>query len=133
MVQQPQVMYNLTVAEAHTFFVGDGQWLVHNHCGLRDASKGLKALFADGTVRGRSIIGIRSTLRAHGFTQTKARGFGYLFEYRHPSGSLEQVRIMRRQGAWDMRLRNQYGNYLDEFGHVPQGPSTAHNIPVYSK
>ena len=33
MVQQPQVMYNLTVAEAHTFFVGDGQWLVHNHCG----------------------------------------------------------------------------------------------------
>ena len=25
-------MYNLTVAEAHTFFVGDGQWLVHNAC-----------------------------------------------------------------------------------------------------
>ncbi|MCB0107996.1 MAG: hypothetical protein KDE53_18870, partial [Caldilineaceae bacterium] len=25
-------MYNLTVAEAHTFFVGDGQWLVHNQC-----------------------------------------------------------------------------------------------------
>jgi hypothetical protein len=23
-------MYNLTVAQAHTFFVGDGQWLVHN-------------------------------------------------------------------------------------------------------
>ena len=31
-VAQPQVMYNLTVAEAHTFFVGDGQWLVHNQC-----------------------------------------------------------------------------------------------------
>jgi RHS repeat-associated protein/uncharacterized repeat protein (TIGR01451 family) len=28
-----QPMYNLTVAEAHTFFVGDEQWLVHN-CGL---------------------------------------------------------------------------------------------------
>ena len=26
----PQEMYNLTVAEAHTFFVGDGGWLVHN-------------------------------------------------------------------------------------------------------
>jgi hypothetical protein len=25
-----QEMYNLTVDEAHTFFVGDGQWLVHN-------------------------------------------------------------------------------------------------------
>jgi hypothetical protein len=31
-IHQPQVMYNLTVAEAHTFFVGDGQWLVHNIC-----------------------------------------------------------------------------------------------------
>ena len=31
-VASPQVMYNLTVAEAHTFFVGDGQWLVHNAC-----------------------------------------------------------------------------------------------------
>jgi RHS repeat-associated protein len=30
LVEQPHWMYNLTVAEAHTFFVGDGQWLVHN-------------------------------------------------------------------------------------------------------
>ena len=29
----PQVMYNLTVAEAHTYFVGVGRWLVHNDCG----------------------------------------------------------------------------------------------------
>jgi hypothetical protein len=27
-----QVMYNLSVAEAHTFFVGNGLWLVHNQC-----------------------------------------------------------------------------------------------------
>ncbi len=31
-----QVMYNLTVATAHTFFVGEGQWLVHNQCGYID-------------------------------------------------------------------------------------------------
>lgn len=31
-VEQSQDMYNLTVDEAHTFFVGDGQWLVHNTC-----------------------------------------------------------------------------------------------------
>jgi filamentous hemagglutinin len=31
-VTQPQRMYNFTVAAAHTYFVGDGQWLVHN-CG----------------------------------------------------------------------------------------------------
>jgi RHS repeat-associated protein len=30
---RPQVMYNLTVGVAHTFFVGDGEWLVHNDCG----------------------------------------------------------------------------------------------------
>jgi len=27
-----QEMYNLTVDEAHTYYVGDGQWLVHNAC-----------------------------------------------------------------------------------------------------
>lgn len=31
----PQPMYNFTVATAHTYFVGDGQWLVHNYCPLR--------------------------------------------------------------------------------------------------
>ena len=30
---RPVVMYNLTVARAHTFFVGDEGWLVHNLCG----------------------------------------------------------------------------------------------------
>ncbi len=32
-VTQPQRMYNFTVAAAHTYFVGDGQWLVHNTSG----------------------------------------------------------------------------------------------------
>jgi hypothetical protein len=31
-VHKTQEIYNLTVATAHTFFVGDGQWLVHNAC-----------------------------------------------------------------------------------------------------
>lgn len=31
-ITRTQPMYNLTVAVAHTFFVGDGQWLVHNAC-----------------------------------------------------------------------------------------------------
>jgi hypothetical protein len=29
-IEQEKVMYNLTVDEAHTFFVGEGEWLVHN-------------------------------------------------------------------------------------------------------
>lgn len=32
-VVHPQVMYNLTVHDSHTFYVGVGQWLVHNDCG----------------------------------------------------------------------------------------------------
>jgi hypothetical protein len=32
--QTTQEMYNLTVDEAHTFYVGHGQWLVHNVCDL---------------------------------------------------------------------------------------------------
>jgi hypothetical protein len=36
-VEQPERMYNLSVAEAHTFFVGEGEWLVHNaSCPLFD-------------------------------------------------------------------------------------------------
>jgi len=31
-VYTAQPMFNLTLAEAHTYFVGDGGWLVHN-CG----------------------------------------------------------------------------------------------------
>lgn len=31
-VVKPQEMYNFTVAAAHTYFVGEGQWLVHNAC-----------------------------------------------------------------------------------------------------
>lgn len=31
-VYRTQEMYNLTVDTAHTFFVGEGQWLVHNTC-----------------------------------------------------------------------------------------------------
>lgn len=37
-VQVPQVMYNLTVDDAHTFFVGQRQWLVHNQCAKKIAN-----------------------------------------------------------------------------------------------
>jgi hypothetical protein len=34
-IASPQTMYNFTVATSHTYFVGEGQWLVHNACPLR--------------------------------------------------------------------------------------------------
>lgn len=48
---EPQVMYNFTVATAHTYFVGEGQWLVHNAC-IDDYMH----LFADATP-GRRTLG----------------------------------------------------------------------------
>jgi hypothetical protein len=47
MWQMPQTMYNLTVDQAHTFFVGVGQWLVHNANWVcpPDVLKSLKRLF----------------------------------------------------------------------------------------
>lgn len=30
-----QIMFNLTVDQVHTFFVGDGKWLVHNTCPIK--------------------------------------------------------------------------------------------------
>ncbi len=33
MVAGTRVMYNLEIAQDHTFTVGDGQWVVHNDCG----------------------------------------------------------------------------------------------------
>ncbi len=33
--QADQVMFNLTVDQAHTFYVGEGEWLVHNTCPIR--------------------------------------------------------------------------------------------------
>ena len=43
-VQRRLPMYNLAVAEAHTFFVGNGQWLVHNAgpCNVNFSTKKLQ-------------------------------------------------------------------------------------------
>lgn len=45
LTQAPQWwMYNLTVEEARTFFVGDGQWLVHNCADFKTIGGHLKNL-----------------------------------------------------------------------------------------
>ncbi len=54
-VAREQRMYNLTVAEAHTFFVGQQQWLVHNAgpCGVTLQSKA--GVVADAHLKGYHI------------------------------------------------------------------------------
>ena len=46
-VAVPQTMYNLTVAEAHTYFVGAGGWLVHNACSYQAVYERLNNMTPD--------------------------------------------------------------------------------------
>jgi hypothetical protein len=129
-------VYNFHVENNLNYYVhaGDTPVLVHNNHskipkGIKNASKGMKDLFADGSIRGKPIISIRDTLKRDGFTQELAKNKkGYLF--RNSNG--EEVRVMRRDGAWDVRARNGFGNYLDEFGNVAS-PGQTHQIGVVSK
>ena len=57
-----QTMYNLTVAIAHTFFVGKGRWLVHNTCGDLYGDHSVPGHIDYGTID--SVTGYRSGTRA---------------------------------------------------------------------
>jgi hypothetical protein len=54
-VHQPQAMYNVTVAEVHTYFAGWGRWLVHNKCSI--PKKGRRISFST-TQKGQQGIDI---------------------------------------------------------------------------
>ena len=83
----------------------------------------------DGGIRGKSIIQVRDILLTNGFTQQLSNNkSGYLFK----NAAGEEVRIMQRNGAWDVRVKNQYGNYLDEYGKVA-APANTHGIGVTCK
>jgi hypothetical protein len=60
-VAKPQTMYNFTVATAHTYFVGEGRWLVHNSCGNKaifdQLTDGQNLLTDDVLKRGQEFVG----------------------------------------------------------------------------
>ena len=63
---RPVVMYNLTVARAHTFFVGDEGWLVHNACGPVRGGKGKIPLKGGGTALPKGNTWMKVNEIAHG-------------------------------------------------------------------
>jgi hypothetical protein len=98
--------------------------------GLREASAGLRALFAEGKLTGASIIRIRANLTKSGFVQGLTRNrAGFLF--RNNIG--EEVRLMNRAGGWDARIMNRFGNYLDELGNVVDDAVKSHGISIFSR
>ncbi|WP_229779673.1 hypothetical protein, partial [Deinococcus knuensis] len=68
-VQQTREMFNLTVSEAHTYYVGQDGWLVHNAKGFSICADAfldhilMPELKRDGTVAGGHTIGAMEQLR----------------------------------------------------------------------
>ena len=55
-IEETQTMYNLTVDTAHTFFVGEGEWLVHN-CDIPGFSRNVVGTSINGPTQGKHIAG----------------------------------------------------------------------------
>jgi hypothetical protein len=81
---QMQHMYNLTVADAHTFFVGDGEWLVHNTCKPRGPK--MQAIDAAGKARSPYPIGKRYTFNTKKEAYEAANRAGPGKPVNHPRG-----------------------------------------------
>ncbi len=80
---EPQTMYNLTVAQAHTYFVGNGQWLVHNACGVT----------------------LRRNMISAGLTPDWARNDAVTWQAHHiiPQQSEQHTFVQRAtRGGWDI-------------------------------
>ena len=72
---QAQVMYNLTVAEAHTYFVGSGEWLVHNACGrILRASLDVPQKWEDEVVEWQAHHIIPAKWETHPFVEAATEG-----------------------------------------------------------
>ena len=120
-VYRPQPMYNLTVAAAHTYFVSEGQWLVHNDgklCG-----------FSFSNLRGKSEKYLQRNRPSGWSTGPLDRGSGW--KWIDESGQ-ERLRFYRgtglppshpgnqyaRQSHGYIRWQNANGDYLDIDGNV---------------
>ena len=120
-------VWNLSIEQVHTYHVGDTDTLVHNTCPQ------FGGIFQDGSIRGTTIISLRQKLLSAGYSQKLARNKkGYLFVKNEANAG--NVRIMRRNGRWDVRIQNEEGNYLDEWGRVDKSEGRdSHGIFVESR
>jgi RHS repeat-associated protein len=119
----PQRMYNLTVAEAHTFFVGEQQWLVHNcnpqnylndalrQQGLSTAPANLKQKWSDN--------GFDYEVRIHAADPNHGK-----------SGSI--YRVARRQQGMDANGQGFGWEYLDDKGNWHHTSTLKPNSPTYN-
>ena len=94
---QPQMMYNMTVATAHTYFVGDGHWLVHNACreltaielGIENSVEAFKATI--------SVHNNRATI-AWDYVETKGRQIDFFSAFENAKN------LARQEGATELLI-----------------------------
>jgi hypothetical protein len=80
---RPQVMYNLTVAVAHTFFVGEEGWLVHNTCPVAAGEAGRFGDLDARAVTGDQLTPHHMPQAARGFTSRSDGGALVMPEAEH--------------------------------------------------
>lgn len=99
----PQPMYNFTVAIAHTYHVGNGQWLVHNACrSLTPADLGLEG----------SVSVLEASIKLDG-----TRATIYLDYIETASGKIDMFsalesasELARREGASELLITGSFAN-----------------------
>jgi len=107
-------VYNLTVDEAHTYFVGDGAWLVHNSCPMPYTQKDME--------RYNQLVEPNSSPKeeweAHGIIVAENRGLVRGATRDHPH-------INTRSNGIDFYALDNNGNYM---GIEIKTPVIAHDI-----
>lgn len=133
----PQTMYNLTVDEAHTYFVGDGEWLVHNTCELRYNSEG-EIIGYDGDAPGSAGIRVPRQVTPDEMVRLTRQGnveFGHgreLHHLGHVDGYIPQYRegdfwLWSGDDAHQVYVPQQIGAdvYIEFYYHThPSGKTT---------
>ena len=130
-----QVMYSLEVAQDHTFTVGDGQWVVHNHCGPGGSGEGFatQSLLDDHFVRHSGGFGPE-----YGYTDANSYEQGAVDFMRGSSPSGTYGSVLQRVRANGDIVR--FNPITDEFGvarsdgvirtyYIPE-PAIGHPYPT---
>lgn len=108
-VESLQMMYNLTVAEAHTYFVGESRWLVHNMCadGIRGAPSG--AGDSGGPTAGKKVKGLlrRAALKINKLVNPRGHYWCTHCQYENTNASHFDVdHIVPKSQGGNLNLKN---------------------------
>ncbi len=126
-------MYNLTVDEAHTFYVGDGRWLVHNDSCRSAARAAMRAMGLENVdLYGRSYSSGRKVLEAAGFHINRITKSGRVEFVNDRTGAkvmYDSGRALVGNQKPHWHIVDKAGNSHDRLGRIVDGGEDAAHIP----